>query len=336
MPGLLPPGGGPAALFDPTITKLNLAAAKEFLTRENPETELALRDDPALAWVTLMGEVSIFNLIDDPLALPCAYAKAFRALSDRSTSGPGRRFWESVESARLKQIAEALRKVHVRVPIAGVSHWRREGEFVAAQAVPGLDLIDDRLFWIPPLWVAPGYLSSLWSLDGGIAAMAKRKRREDRPYAVGQWCNHAMGAWALTHEAADLLLGAYSAGTGDWDALVRRGVFVYPQVWGEGPAGTVGGEDLYQISEVINGSPHIYALWPHAASLFLRGEPAARLAAKVHRRSLSNWDPTRGRLVIDTPYTQGAVGWGHDRAVAFPQIEIHCQRSFRGRDCELG
>jgi hypothetical protein len=327
-PGLLPAGGGPAALFDPTIGKLNIAAAKQLLTHVNPETETALCADPVLAWVTLMGEVSIFNLIDDPGSLPPHYAKAFRALSDQSASGIGRRFWESVESGRLKQMADALRKANVRVPIAGVSHWRRESEFVGAQAAPGLDLIDDRLYWAPPSWVGPGYLSSLWSLDGGIAAFAKLKRRDDRPYVVGQWCGQAIGGWAFTHEAADLLLGAYIAGSGDWDALVRRGIFIYPQFWGEGPSGTTGGEDLYQISETLNGSPHIYALWPHAASLFLRGEPAARLAAKTRRRSLSSWEPSRGRLVIDTPYTQGAVGWGNGHPISGAQIEIHSSDRF--------
>src|SRR5207344_2988540 len=69
----------------------------------------------------------------------------------------------------------------------------------------------------------------------------------------------------------DQFLGVYTALVGDWDALVRRGIFLYPTKWGEGPAGTVGGEDIFQIAEVANGSPHIYGLWPHAASLFLRG-----------------------------------------------------------------
>jgi hypothetical protein len=219
-------------------------------------------------------------------------------------------------------MAESLRASQLHVPIAGVSHWRREGEFVGAQAGSGLDLIDDRIFWGPPSWVGPGYLSSLWSLDGGVAALAKLKRREDRPYVVGQWCDQASGAWALTHEAGDVLLGVYTAAAGDWDAIVRRGVFVYPQLWGEGPAGTAGGEDLYQISETVNGSPQIYALWPHAASIFLRGEPLARLMAKGRRRALTAWDPTRGRLVIDTPYTQAVTAWGSDQAVSFGQIDI--------------
>ena len=37
--GLLPAGGGPAALFDPTITKLSLRSARSLLSRVNPETE---------------------------------------------------------------------------------------------------------------------------------------------------------------------------------------------------------------------------------------------------------------------------------------------------------
>jgi len=328
-PGLLPPGGGPAAFFDPTIRKLNLDAAERFLTRVNPETGLSLRDDPALAWVTLAGEVSIFDLISEPDSLPLPYAKAFRTMLDRSTSASGRRLWESIESDHLKQTSDSLRKLNVRVPIAGVSHWRRESEFVAAQADSGLDLIDDRLFWAAPAWVGPRALSSLWSLDGGIGAIAHLKRRHDRPYVVGQWCSQAMGAWAYPYEAADLILGVHTAAAGDWDALVRRGVFVYPQLWGEGPSGTAGGEDIYQVSETINGSPHIYALWPHAASIFLRSTEAAnRTSAKAHRRSPAAWDASRGRLVIDTPYTQGLVGWIGEQPAALGQIDIQCGDRF--------
>ena len=110
------------------------------------------------------------------------------------------------------------------------------------------------------------------------------------------------GAWSYPHEAADLMLGVYTALTADWDAMVRRGIFLFPVTWGEGPVGTVGGEDIFQIAEVVNGSPHIYGLWPHAASLFLRGnqtnaendrravDPPARGTAKTKYRSASRWD----------------------------------------------
>jgi hypothetical protein len=339
--GLLPSGGGPAAHFDPTIVKLNFAAAREFLSHKNPETGLALRDDPVLAWVTLAGEVSMFDVIDNPDALPPVYAKALRELAEKSAGAPGRRFWEAIESAHSKRVADALRKDTLKAPIAGVSHWRRESEFCAAQAAPGLDFIEDRLYWAPPNWAHPEMRSLLLSpAEGSLAASANLKRRNDRPYVLGQWCNQTFGAWSYPHEAADFVLGVYTAFAGDWDGVVRRGIFVYPTTWGEGPVGTVGGEDIYQIPEVANASPHIYALWPHAASLFLRGrqlkreherqvaEAASRAAAKGRRRTTSGWDSSRGRLLFDTPYTQGFAGWSSGEPVSFASLDLLTDNPF--------
>jgi len=238
-------------------------------------------------------------------------------------------------------MAAALRKDHLRVPIAGVSHWRREPEFNAALAADGLDLIDDRLFWNPANWVSPEKRSLLWNHpDGGLAAHANIKRRTERPYALGVWCNQTNGAWSYPHEAGDVLLGSYIALKGDWDALVRRGVFLFPLTWGEGPAGTVGGEDIFQIAEVINGSPHVYALWPHAASLFLRGtqtrpetirhgaQTPGRTVAKPRRRSNSGWNGELGRLLIDTPYTQGAAGWIGGESVSATNLDFVTENPF--------
>ena len=50
----------------------------------------------------------------------------------------------------------------------------------------------------------------------------------------------------------------------------------FPLEWGEGAAGTVGGEDIFQLAEVANASPHVYALWPHVASIMLRPDEEAR------------------------------------------------------------
>ncbi len=341
VPGMLPPGGGPAAQFDPKIGGLALESARALLTHVNPETGLALRDDPVLAWVTLAGEVSLFNLIENPGALPAPYAKELQSLAAKATGGPGRRFWESVESAHSRQMADALRNDNVRVPIAGVAHWRREPEFNAAQAAKGLDLIDDRLFWSPLPWASPEKRSLLWSgQEGSLGAHAAIKRRPDRPYVLGMWCNQTQGAWSFPNEAADQLLGVYSALAGDWDGLVRRGIFLFPLLWGEGPVGTVGGEDIFQIAEVVNGSPHIYALWPHAASLFLRGfetrpdnnrgpaKPPIRPSGKTKFRSTSRWDAARGYLVLDTPYTQGIAGWIGREPASFAHLDFTTENPF--------
>jgi hypothetical protein len=214
-------------------------------------------------------------------------------------------------------------------------------EFVHAQLGQGLDLIDDRLYWNSPTWVSPEVRSMLWSLEGGLASLAGLKRRADRPYVVGQWCNQTLGAWSVPTEAADHLLGVYTALVEDWDALVRRGIFLYPLTWGEGPSGTVGGEDIFQFPAVVNGSPHLYAFWPHAASLFARGlaparvprapraaEGAGRAAARTTRRTIPGWDPRRGRLVIDTPYTQVLAGWAGGEPARFDHLELSTENPF--------
>jgi hypothetical protein len=341
LPGLLPPGGGPAAQFDPTIGKLALTTAQALLGHVNPETGLALAEDPALAWVTLAGEVSLFDLIERPDALPAPYARALHTLAEKARGGvAGRRLWESLEADHSRRMAEALRQAKVRVPIAGVSHWRREPEFVAAQAGAGLDLIDDRLYWATPAWVSPEVRSMLWSLDGGLAGVAGHKRRADRPYVVGQWCNQSLGAWSAATEAADLLLGVHTAAAEDWDALIRRGVFYYPLTWGDGPTGTVGGEDIFQVPEVVNGSPHLDVLWPHASSLFYRGgssrpereprkgEAPGRGNGRSGRRAIPGWDGRHGRLVVDTPHTQALAGWVGGQPARFDHLELASENVF--------
>jgi hypothetical protein len=344
VPGLLPPGGGPAVMFDPVLSKLSLQTARALVGRVNSETGLALKDEPALAWVTLLGEVSLFDLIDRPDdLLPGPYASALRVLGQKSISGTGRRFWQGVEAAHYKALADALRGDKLRVPIAGCSHWRREPEFAAGLATSALDLIDDRLYWAPSTFVAPELKSQLWTPDGGLAAGSRRKRSAAQAYAVGQWCPQTMGAWALPHEAADQMLAALTAVHEEWDALVRRGVFLFPIEWGEGPAGTSGGEDIFQIAEVANASPHVYALWPHVASILLRGREAGATSEheassggrnsptsrrKPKSAAVPGWDSARGRLVIETPYTQGMAGWFGGDLVSFPSLDVSSDSPF--------
>jgi hypothetical protein len=339
----LPPGGGPAAVFDPVLAQRQFEAAEALLTHVNPETGLALNADPVLVWVTLAGEISMFDQIDNPGVLPPAMADELKTLAQKSALGQGRRFWQSLEADHWKDFATRLRRAQVRVPIAGVSHWRREPEFCAALATPGLDLIDDRLYWNPPLWVDPERCSFLFSHNGALAAGALAKRKADRPYVVGQWCHQTFGAWAHRHEAADTLLASLLAAHEGWDALIRRGVFLYPETWGANAAGTGGGEDIFQLSEALNGIPQFFSLMPHAASLMLRAglpqpaggsgtpHPAPPPARKVpvSRRSLvPGWNPDLGRLVIDTPYTQGLAGWVGTAPAGFEKLEFKVDQPF--------
>ncbi len=60
----LPAGGGPAAAFDPKVRAAALAAIDLLLNHKNAETGRTLKAEPALAWFTLAGELSLFDLVE--------------------------------------------------------------------------------------------------------------------------------------------------------------------------------------------------------------------------------------------------------------------------------
>ncbi len=298
----LPPGGGPAAAFDPAIRAAALAAADLLLSHKNPETGRTLRDEPALAWFTLAGELSLFDLPEVADREPKETSDLLRTMMRRDDVSNVRRSWQSVEANQWVTLAADLRKLGLHVPIAGGSHWKRDHDYSAAEATSGLDLIDDRLYFSPPGWITPSHRALVWARDP-LTAMAHLKRKTDRPYVVGQWADPTFGAWATPYEGADLIVAASTAATEDWDALTRRAVFLFPQVWGEAATGTGGGQDIFSVPEIINGTPQTFALLPHAASILIHA--AGRTPTKTTRDKAMP-----GRFVVDTPHTRGVIGWG--------------------------
>ena len=320
IPGALalPSGGGAAAAFDPKVRDRVLEAAELLLGHVNPETKIALRDDPALAWVTLAGELSLLDH-DAADPLPPEAEATLKTIMTRSATG--KRGLSGIEASQWKSMAEALRKEGLKRPIAGSSHWRRDPEFVAAQVGAGLDLVDDRLYWMPPRFGAPERRSMLFKATVTLATEAARKRKNDRPFVVGEWCAHTDGAWATPFEGADLMLASRLASADDWDALTRRGISMYPKVWGAAPSGSTGGGDSFATPEALNANPQVFALLPHAASIFLRGE-------RTKKTGQTTWDSQHGRLVLDTPHTQGQAGWIGHKPVKFEAVAIEADNGY--------
>ena len=181
-------------------------------------------------------------------------------------------------------------------------------------------MIDDRLFWSPP---RPGRLPRNARCSGARRTAASAAHRRDQTPARSPLRPRTL----VQPDARGVVLSARGGRpapgrlTPRWRRLGRHRSprdFRLPRHWGEGPAGTVGGEDIFQIAEVINGSPHIYGLWPHAASLFLRGyqiqsEPtddrrAPSRGRKTKYRSISALGP-RPRPIAD----RYALHAGHRR-----------------------
>jgi hypothetical protein len=125
---------------------------------------------------------------------------------------------------------------------------------------------------------------------------------------------------------------------------VRRGVFLYPEAWGSSAPGTAGVEDIFQLPEVANAAPQVFALWPHQASIYLRGDddakkekdkglvvkndPGHRQASRAVKHSVPGWDADRGRLVIDTPFTEGVAGWPGEDAVTLGNLIFDIENTY--------
>lgn len=322
----LPPGGGPALGFDPVLRDRLVKVAKALLDHVNPETGRAYRDEPAVAWVTLSGEASLFDQIDGERTLPEGLVQGLRKASAAAKAAGGRQGWQKLESQQWRSVAEALRADGLRVPIAGSSHWRREAEFVAAISGTGLDLVDDRLFWSPPRFGDPSRRSLLFDgPENGLRRMSTRKRRAQPPYVVGQYASFTEGAWSLPFEGADLIFMATVARHEGWAGLTRRGVARYPEDWGAAATGTGGGPDVYPTTEALNANPQVFSMLPYAATIAL--EPPGGVVRRGGG-GLPGWDYQSGTLRVDRPDVQGIVGWNRGQPASFADWKARIDNPF--------
>lgn len=78
--------------------------------------------------------------------------------------------------------------------------------------------------------------------------------------------------------------------------------------------------------EALNANPQVFALLPHAASLLLRS--ADSLKSSGSRKGGSTWDSAHGRLLIDTPFTQGIAGWPGKRPASLDAVSIDVENPY--------
>ena len=175
----------------------------------------------------------------------------------------------------------------------------------------------------------------LWSHDGGLPALADRSGGPTGRTWSASGATRPSAPGPTPTEAADYPPGRLHGRRG---GLGRpgpaRGLPLSRSTWGEGPAGTVGGEDIFQIPEVINGSPHVYALSRTPPRCSTGGVPA-RAGGRGGTRPRGQraapspgWDPAHGRLVIDTPFTQALAGWVGRAPARLDHLEFSTENEF--------
>ena len=161
-------------------------------------------------------------------------------LAEKRQGHPARRFWESLESAHLKKMADALRKDELRVPIAGVSHWRREPEFCAAQAGAGAGP-DRRPDLLGP--ARRGSRPRCTRCSGPRppgASEAIAEGQAPMPIALMSWASGATRRTGPGHSRTKRPTRCWRLSR-RWTPIgmrsSARGIFIYPLVWGAGAGG---------------------------------------------------------------------------------------------------
>ncbi len=333
-------GGGSVAAFSPVVADRVVESMEDLLGRDNPELGQPLWDHPGLAYLTLAVEKSLADLSDESDLSP-VYQQRLEAIraaptskeriddlvpeTDPGESDPGsaptedrtvatRRSIPEVERAHWVGLANRLREEGLKAPIASVTHWRREpGWWLDLLSDQAFDLIEDRLFWSFGPWMASERRSLLWDGQADWLGQLERKRDPSKPYVLGEFTIDASPAWASPFEGADLWLLSAAMRARSWDGLVKRGVSQYPspEQWGQRATGTGGSGDVETVAGSVGGNPQVIAVLPHLAAYFLADPPDREDRAGRSRR-IPGWDPRRGRLRIDTPRTQGLIGWWGD------------------------
>jgi|GEM_PF-1073210 len=262
----LPPGGGPAVGFDPIVGELAREFAAGLFRLSRSANSVTLANDPGLAWVALAGDHSAFDLEryrDDPRF--------------RNRAARGSAFWKRWESAAWSEWVRVLRsQVGLRSPLAGASHPQRSTDFLDAQTIDGLEVVDDRLLLGDPRFSAPERRGLAWDGESRLIAPTRSKRlkaeERGRAYVLGHWARGGWGAWANDADSLDLMAVTAVGASEGWSAVIRRGLFRHPDPWGASAPGTGGGSDLVRLSGVVNAHPGLFGLLPHASALFRHRE----------------------------------------------------------------
>ena len=294
-----------------------------------------------LAWVTLAGEVSLFDLIDSPGALAAHLRqRRSKALAERSRGGPDAGSGNRSSRHHCKAMADALRKDHR--PRAD-----RRGLALAARArvqrgPGGQGAGPDRrpsLLEPAPAGSSPDQRSLLWSRpEAGLELPSRRSSAGPIvPTSSANGATRPRGHGRYPHEAADLLLGAYTGADGGLGRAGSPRDFPLSHRPGakdrRAPSAARTSSRSPRSSTAAPTSTGSGRTRPRFSSAATSSEPADARRPAHRRQSRSTgrrpgWDPAHGRLLIDTPYTQGIAGWVGGESASFAHLEFTTDNPF--------
>jgi hypothetical protein len=290
------------AHFNPQIIELQKKYAHELYTHLNKYTGLRYCDDPAIAMSEIINESSLFWLSGYDAVPPSyiaelndlwrAWAKSHQVTTQGEvsvTDGLRQRnpkvlgFLYETQVAYFNTMRDYLRSIGVKVPIAGSNHW--EATALDLKSNLAMDYVDRHSYWDHPQGgFGPGAsfdnVPMVKSKSWDMASWMAGQRAAGKPFIVTEWnC-----CWINEYIAeGPLTMAAYGAFQG-WDGLLQ---FDYSGAdW----------LDHIEGNFDIGNKPHVFATWPAAARLFLKGQVEPGSAAVETRYRPDTADTIAGGL----------------------------------------
>jgi hypothetical protein len=210
-----PYGGGPAMYFDPKAEELHQEFTRQLLLHENPYTKLRYVDDPAVVFIGIVNENTIFFY---PGRMTESGRKKLDARYDEwvkaNPGGSKLQFLAETERRYYERMYSFLREIGVKTPIAGHNMVMNaaDGELLAQVG----DHIEFNTYWDHPhkdyrwTWNKP-----MVKDQGGIFKAMSAATAAGRPFAITE-----INFCGISYKMEAPLMTLAYASLQDWDAVL--------------------------------------------------------------------------------------------------------------------
>ncbi|MBP5232141.1 MAG: hypothetical protein J6333_01910 [Planctomycetes bacterium] len=204
--------------------------SRNFLEHVNPYTKRAWKDEPGLAFISLINEDAILGIAQRNDYTRALYEKKFAAyvqekgiaLTPANRKSHWERFLLDTYRVGYNRMAKFLRQLGVKALLSDQNHWNNSLPLMLTRT--DYDYVDTHFYWqhpdfLGPNWQLPARVGNRSAVDafGGALAEMFGCRIFGKPFTVTEWDYVNFGSAVAE---GSLMTGAYAA-LQSWDALCR-------------------------------------------------------------------------------------------------------------------
>lgn len=281
----------PYTYFDPRLIERLKEFNRDLWTHTNPYTELAYKDDPAIALTEIVNESDPFThkVTLEPYRAQLESLYRTWAREHAIQLAPGSidftqpdplmaRFFVALMQDHDREMIANLRQIGVRIPVNGTNWSQNLG---IAEAQLAADFSDTHPYWNFPTWESPDGTTCrpMVGESANSFSWVASMRLLDRPMFISEWDHAWPDPWRAESPLAMAAVAAFQGWSGVVIHTYRYSAWE-PENRIGGGAQTINGIPYRNHFDAFN-DPAKFGLFYHAALLLRRGDvrPAVKTVA---------------------------------------------------------